>query len=125
MPWIPWEYNNLSAGANSWETGYDFSYFDMDGDGYVELPLLETPEAIQALKDGSNTYIIGGTTYSFVEYTEPHVQRHTIIHEIGHALGVVGHPDNPNCVLHKDSVDWDRAGYFGGTARQRLFVNNN
>ena len=60
------------------------------------------------------------------EYTSDEVQRHTIIHEMGHGVGIQSpeHTTDPLCVMYNDSINWSRANYFSKSARQQILIHN-
>ena len=92
----------------SYKTGYAFSTFDSNGNGLVELPVLIDSNTIDK------------------EYTTAVVQRHTVIHELGHAVGVKNpeHTDDPTCVMYQSSNNWDRAGKFSAAALSQIQIHN-
>jgi len=84
------------------------SPFDINGNGLVELPFGFDPTAVDA-----NT-----------EYSKAQALRHTITHEIGHAIGVPSHSDAPLCLMYKYSSNWNRQDYLSDWFRSVLEVSN-
>ncbi|NLI81823.1 MAG: hypothetical protein GX443_09070 [Deltaproteobacteria bacterium] len=84
------------------DPGDGFSAFDIDGDGLVELPVVQTL-----------------TDPRFREYSLPQVLKHTITHEIGHSVGMT-HNSNADCVMYEYSNNWLRDGRFSDAARAQM-----
>ena len=101
-----WEEN--SYGSEAYEAGYHFSVFDANGNGLVENPIADDPTAITK------------------EYTPEQVQMHTILHEIGHAVGMdPNHSDVETCLMYRMSPNWDRANHFSILPRKEAKIHNN
>jgi hypothetical protein len=102
------DWQTTSYGTGTYRAGYNFSTFDANGNERVELPVV------------SNALSIGE------EYTRDEVQRHTIIHEMGHGVGIKNpeHTDDPTCVMYSNSNNWDRAGHFSADARAQIIIHN-
>ena len=93
--------------------GCQTSVFDADGDGLVENPPIADP--LQELN------VAGGAR----EYTPEEVQTHTILHEMGHAVGMPPeHTSDPADLMYQNSPDWDRAGHFGSLSRGQILIHN-
>ena len=93
--------------------GCQTSVFDADGDGLVENPPITDP--LQELN------VAGGAR----EYTPEEVQTHTILHEMGHAVGMPPeHTSDPADLMYQNSPDWDRAGHFGSLSRSQILIHN-
>jgi hypothetical protein len=86
--WVP---NNFAQ---------DLSTFDNDNDGRVELPIQNAP---------GNP----GVVEPF-EVTVEQVVKHTITHELGHAVGMV-HDTNAGCLMYEFTTDWERDDCFSGS----------
>lgn len=83
--------------------------FDIDNDGRVELPLTTNPASI----DPSS------------EYTKAQVLKHTVTHEVGHAIGAAkDHDVDARCVMYKYSKDWSRDDCFSALALGQLQIHN-
>jgi len=86
--------------------------FDIDNDGYVELPFASDPSKLTSGSLDTN------------EYSRKHVLKHTITHEMGHAAGVTIETSEPDCVMFSSSPNWHRDGNFGPTAKSQLKIHN-
>ena len=80
--------------------------FDINNNGRVELPLVTT--------------IVAGTT---PEYTRAQVLKHTITHEVGHAIGI-NHTQDATCVMYQYSNDWKRDGTLSSVAQGQVKIHN-
>jgi hypothetical protein len=59
------------------------------------------------------------------EYTKAQVVKHTISHEMGHAVGVPStHTEDASCLMYKYSNNWSRDGYFGPVAKGYIKIHN-
>ena len=86
------------------------SPFDVDSDGKVELPTAgETGDPLNMPEDR--------------EYTREQLIKHTLTHEIGHAIGM-DHTAVDNCSMFQSSNDWVRDGYFSNDAKLKVKVHN-
>jgi hypothetical protein len=95
--------------------------FDIDNNGYVELPPATDPYA----DNSSNQYATYDPVYGWQNpYTKDWVLMLTITHEIGHALGGYNHSPFPNCLMHQYSYDWKRQDYISDWFRARMLVHN-
>jgi hypothetical protein len=84
------------------------SPFDIDGDGLVELPIMTDAATIDI-------------NY---EYSKAQVLRHTITHEIAHAIGVPSHSEHPLGLMFKYSSNWSRDEYISDWFRSMISVSN-
>ena len=110
-------WKTMPYGETLCQVGYDFSVFDVDGDGYVELPQVDTVEEIVELHP--NSFDPG------YEYYPLQVQTQTIIHEIGHALGVsINHVSDETCVMFVPILDWSHARHYCPEAIGQFFIHN-
>ena len=94
--------------ASPWDWGQDVSVHDIDNDGLVELPLYaQVPVS------------------SSDEYSKAQVVKHTITHEMGHALGKLGHCQDDTCVMYMLSNNWKRENHLCTTCRATMRIHNN
>jgi Leucine-rich repeat (LRR) protein len=95
-------------GSRVFEAGGDFSVFDADGDGRVETPVASDSAAIDPA----------------FEYTLDQLQLHTIFHEMGHAIGIIGHTAEDTCLMYVESLNWSRANHFSPAAQSQILIHN-
>jgi hypothetical protein len=81
--------------------------FDVDYNGLVELPIAGDPNNID------RNY----------EYTKAQVLKHTITHEMGHAVGM-RHNSDSTCVMYEYSNNWGRDGKFSNYATVQMSIHN-
>jgi hypothetical protein len=81
--------------------------FDINNNGMVELPVASDPNSIN-------------TNY---EYTKAQALKHTITHEMGHAVGM-GHNSDSTCVMYQYSNNWSRDGKFSSYAVGQMKIHN-
>jgi hypothetical protein len=85
-----------------------YSALDIDNDDMVELPLAADPENIPAQN----------------ESTKAQVLKHTITHEMGHAVGMT-HNSNSDCLMYEYSQNWRRDHNFSDFAKGQMRIHNN
>jgi hypothetical protein len=88
---------------------------DVDHDGRVELPVINDPN------DPSTDAT--GNTYPN-EYTRAQVLKHTITHELGHAVGM-SHNSCSTCLMYEWSTNWSRDDNFSGDEQSQSSYHNN
>jgi hypothetical protein len=81
------------------------SAFDVNHNSKVELPLVSSAAGIT------------------IEYTRQQVLKHTISHELGHAVGM-DHTQDANCLMYQYSNDWKRDSFFSDLAKSQLKIHN-
>ena len=117
-----WDGDRRLLDKNDWAGELQLNPFDIDNNGYIELPPAidpyadNSPNQYAAYDNNANRWIN--------PYTKAWVLKHTITHEIGHALGGYAHSPFPNCLMHDYSFDWKRQDYMSDWYRARLIVHN-
>ncbi|HVP80104.1 MAG TPA: thrombospondin type 3 repeat-containing protein [Thermodesulfobacteriota bacterium] len=88
----------------------DLSPFDINNNGLIELPVASNPSSVE----------------SRYEYTKKQVRKHTITHEMGHAVGAAdqNHNDDSDCLMYKYSNNWSRDDKFGSVAKGKIQIHN-
>jgi predicted Zn-dependent protease len=85
----------------------NLTMFDINNNLYVELPFRTNPVGIDRK----------------YEFSEKQVLKHTITHEMGHAVGVpTSHTTESDCVMFSSSNNWKRDNKFG-TAAKSYVIN--
>jgi hypothetical protein len=115
-----WDGDKRLATTIEWSSGH-LNPFDIDGDGFVELPTMSDPSVLDPL---NLDILYPGTANEIREYSIYEVRRHTITHEIGHALGGPGHTDVPACLMYKYTKNWSRDGYLSDDFKSRIRIHN-
>jgi nitrous oxidase accessory protein NosD len=106
-----WEGDYRTYNPNDWQAPGRVSPFDIDSDGYVELPALSDPLA-------------AGSGKIEDEYSLPEVWLFLITHEMGHALGGPSHTDIPNDLMSRYTYSWRTHNYLSNYYRSLLRVHN-
>jgi hypothetical protein len=112
-----WKTVKWGAPDSDFEAGHHLSAFDADHDGMVENPIVDDPVNLN--------YDPSGTTPDPGEYTAKQVQLHTVIHEMGHAVGMdEQHTSDPTCLMYEESINWSRAGHFSEYSQSQILIHN-
>ncbi len=98
-------------------TSDGISPFDIDNDQRVELPTLDNPALLNHDVRDFNGIVP-------MEYVLADVLRHTITHEIVHAIAGPAHTNDPLCLMYKYSNNWRRDNYLSDYYRSLLRVHN-
>ena len=100
-------------GSEEYETGKSYSTFDADADGRVENPIFD------------NSLNLDPSVQDLGEYTAEQVQLHTILHEMGHAVGMdEQHTSDPLDLMYEESISWSRAGHFSPYSQSQILIHN-
>ena len=108
-----WDGDHRLSTYEEWASSGKLNPFDVDGDGFIELPFKSDPLNADP-----------GVLNPDFEYTKAHVLMHTITHEVGHAIGVADHTDVDKCLMYRYSNNYKRADYLSNWFRSMLRVNN-
>jgi hypothetical protein len=104
-----WKQKKYISSGEDYHAGRDLSVFDSDADGRVENPIANDSNAIDPR----------------YEYTVHQVQLHTVLHEMGHAVGMDDpHTTDATCLMYNQSQNWSRAGHFSDYARSQILIHN-
>jgi predicted Zn-dependent protease len=107
-------HNYLGPGGQEYNAGWQYSVYDADADGRVENPIVDDSAVLDPGKLDPG------------EYTLEQVQLHTVLHEMGHAVGMSEqHTTDSSCLMYEESINWDRAGHFSPAARSQILIHNN
>ncbi len=105
-----------------WSTSGHLSPFDIDNNGFIELPLATWPNADNRTKQYAAFDQNSGQWVH--PYTKAWVLMHTITHEICHVLGGTRHSKDPAGLMYERSNNWKRADRIGDWYRSMLNVHN-
>jgi hypothetical protein len=83
------------------------SPFDINNDGKIELPIQADPLSINSAN----------------QYAKQQVLKHTITHEIFHAIGLYHNQDN-TCLMYEYSNNWSRDGHLSNYGKAQIKVYN-
>ena len=99
-----------SQDSTYYAVGYQLSTFDANANGSVELPVVSDSATITADDESSPLK----------------VQRQTIIHEMGHAVGIRNpeHPCGQINVMCGSVHNWNAAGVFDPDALRQIIIHN-
>jgi hypothetical protein len=111
-----WDGDYRSDDQSAWfMADNQVSPFDIDGNGYVELPFASDP--------GANNY---SKQYDFdgIPNTRARVLRDTATHELVHAIAGPPHSQVLNCLMYEESSSWSKDNYISDYIRALLRVHN-
>ena len=109
-----WDGDRRLTYKEDWVQG-DLNPFDIDNNGLVELPAADDPDNIPS----SSERDISGEPY-----TKARVLRHTILHEIIHALAGAAHAKDADSLFADVTQNWTRDHYLDNETRSRLVILN-
>jgi hypothetical protein len=111
-----WDGDYRSKDQSTWyENDQQLSPFDVDKNGFVELPLATDPDA----ENFANQYDNEGNPYTLAR-----VLQHTITHELTHTLAGPKHTEDPLCLMYKYSINWSRDHFLSDYYRSLLRIHN-
>jgi hypothetical protein len=112
-----WDGDRRLRSRDEWGSGH-LNPFDIDSNGYVELPTATNPDAADGNFDNQHDHL--GRPYDMAR-----VIQHTVTHEIIHVLARWGkHSQDPADVMYEFSKDWRRDDYVSDWYRSLLRVYN-
>jgi hypothetical protein len=112
-----WDGDRRLRSRDEWDSGH-LNPFDIDDNGYVELPTATDPDAADGNFDKQHDH--QGRPYDMAR-----VIQHTVTHEIIHVLARWGdHSYDPEDVMYAFSKDWRRDDYMSDWYRSLLRVEN-
>jgi hypothetical protein len=91
------------------------SPFDIDGNGYVELPAATDPDA----DNFDRQHDLNG-----MPYTKARVLKHTASHEMVHAIAGPPHSYIETCLMYDISNNWNKDNYISEEIRTLLRIHN-
>jgi len=116
-----WDGDRRLAITGEWENAGHLNPFDIDNNGFVELPPATDPNA----NNSSKQYATGDDVAGWQNaYTKAWVLKHTISHEICHVLAGPLHSEDPKGLMYKYSNNWKRADYLSDWYRSLLMIHN-
>ena len=110
QPNTTWDGDYRMEARDSWENSVQMNPFDIDNDGYMELPMAADPADVAGIVA--------------IEADKETVLRHTITHEIAHALAGPAHTEDVQCLMHHEAIDWQRDHYLSDFYRSLLRIHN-
>jgi hypothetical protein len=111
-----WDGDRRLTDKSRWASQGQLNPFDIDSDQIVELPIREYPEAIDPADEQD---------HQGIPYRKARVVKHTITHEIGHALaGLIEHTGDPSCLLYEESNNWKRDDFISDEVRLNMYIQN-
>jgi len=111
-----WDGDYRSNDQNTWYMAANqVSPFDIDGNGYVELPFASDPDA----DNYSKQYDFDG-----VPNTRARVLKDTTTHELVHTIAGPPHSQVLNCLMYEESSNWSKDNYISDYIRSLLRIHN-
>jgi len=119
-----WDGDRRMLNKIDWTGDQNLNPFDIDNNGYVEMPPAIDPNAANGNRPHQHAYCDEYGNNCENPYTKAWVLMHIITHEIGHALGGWDHSPFPWCLMHTYAYDWKRQDFISDWYRARLMVHN-
>jgi hypothetical protein len=112
-----WDGDRRLPTTADWDANTEgLSPFDIDGNGFVELPLAKNPDADLY----ANQHDDQGNPYD-----KARVLKHSITHEICHVLAKTSmHSYDDKCVMYRFSKNWKRDDHLSDEYRELLQIHN-
>jgi hypothetical protein len=110
-----WDGDKRLMISSEWLSTGHLNPFDIDNDGYIELPMANNPNADNATKQQDDKGI---------PYNKARVLQHTMTHEVIHAIAGPWHSKDPKCVMYEYSSNWKRDDYLCDQYRSQLKIHN-
>jgi hypothetical protein len=124
IPNDTWDGDRRMLNKIDWIGNQNLSPFDIDNNGYIELPPATDPNAPNDNRPNQHAYCDENGNNCENPYTKAWVLMHIVTHEIGHALGGYDHSPFPWCLMHTYAYDWKRQDFISDWYRARLMVHN-
>jgi hypothetical protein len=112
-----WDGDQRLIDKSLWTAEGHLNPFDIDANGYVELPPAKDPST--GVDNFNNQHDAQDRPY-----TKARVLMHTITHEMIHVLAGPWHSKVPECVMYQYSTDWKRDDYLSNGYRELLRIHN-
>lgn len=122
--------NNNKLDGDHWKGAgvfnMDLTVFNIDRDQWVELPEILDPTLLLPPDPDTPQTVLDadGVTVITREYSRPHVLKHTITHELGHAVGVPHITNDTGALMSDETVDYHRDGSFTSAEKVYIRIHN-
>jgi hypothetical protein len=115
-----WDGDRRLSTVEEWQALGQLNPFDIDSNGFVELPAATDPKA----DNNSKQFAAFENGAWRNPYTKAWVLKHTTTHEIIHVLADGRHSEDPSCVMYSFSNNWKRADHLSDWYRSLLKIHN-
>lgn len=116
-----WDGDRRIEDPAGWNDPDFYSPFDIDGDGFIELPYLSDP-SIADVGNKIQNKLVDGIYYH--EYSLAEILQHTVSHEIIHSMAGTWHSQDPLGLMYRYSNNWSRANHLSDWYRSLLRIHN-